>query len=71
MTEDKMPRSKEVPDERIIGVLEESDDPVMTTTEISKRLSLTRQGVANRLEELVAEGRIHRKKPNRDVFYWL
>lgn len=71
MSEDKMPRSKEISDETILKVIRSADDPVVTTPEISEQLPMTRQGVAKRLRQLADEGRVNRKKPNRDVFYWL
>jgi len=66
-----MPRSKEVSDETLVGMLQDANDPVLTTKEISEQVSITRQAVANRLVDLESQGSVERKKPNRDAFYWV
>jgi len=71
MCNDKMPRSKEVSDKRILAVIRIGNGPVMTTPEIAAELPISRTAVANRLEELEGQDRVKRKKPNRDVFYWV
>lgn len=45
--------------------------PFTDTIELSKRASMSRQGVRQRLEKLVEErSDVKRHKPSRDVIYW-
>lgn len=59
-------------DEEIISVFQESEDPVLTATEIADKLDMTRQGVKYRLDQLEDRGRVGRKKVgSRAVAWWL
>jgi len=47
-------------------------DPVVTATEVSEAIDMTRQGAYNRLSELVDAGYLRSKQVgSRAVVYWL
>lgn len=71
MKDYNMPRTKEVSDKELIDVLRKTDEPVLTASEVADEVSIGRQAVADRLGELSKVDGVCRKKPNRDVFYWV
>lgn len=68
-------RSPKMTDSQLIELLETTDQwadrPFTDAKELSERVGMSRQGVRQRLEELVEEHQhIKRHKPSRDVIYW-
>jgi len=68
-----MPQGKKtVNDSRIIKTFEESSDPVFSAAECAERWGMSDQGARNRLDSLVEEGVLEKKKPGvRTAVYWL
>jgi DNA-binding MarR family transcriptional regulator len=61
-----------VDDDEILRVFRESPDPALFATEVADEIGYTRQGVNNRLDELVRRGELVRKKSGpKSVVYWL
>lgn len=54
--------TKDVPDERILNVLRESNRIAMGTQEIADMVGMSRQGVENRLDDLELENRVRSEK---------
>jgi DNA-binding Lrp family transcriptional regulator len=61
-------------DTDLIRMIQESEEwagrPFTSANELAERVDMTRQGVRQRLEQLVDNGEIKRHKPSRDVIYW-
>ena len=65
-------RKPTISDEEILREIALSPDPVVTATEISNRIEMTRQGVNNRLDTLCEEGLVRKKSVGaKAVVYWL
>jgi predicted transcriptional regulator len=65
-------RKPTVSDEEILRAVRVHPEPVITAKDIVEQIELTRQGVHNRLEDLVEEGYLKRKEVgSRAVVYWL
>jgi Fic family protein len=61
----------EVSKDEILGMLEDSDDPVLTAKEISNELGVTSVTVNKYLKELQEEGLTERKQVGaRAVVWW-
>jgi predicted ArsR family transcriptional regulator len=70
--DDKMPYTKGVADSEIIAVFRDSSDPAFYASEIAEAIDYTVEGARNRLDRLVEEGVLERKKRGkRSVVYWL
>lgn len=64
-------RPKKVPDEKILEVLYNSEDPVMTSREIGDELGESRRTIHHRLDELHEEGQVEKKTVGgRSVVWW-
>ncbi|GAB7092556.1 hypothetical protein JCM18237_28270 [Halorubrum luteum] len=61
-----------VSDEQILELFRDSDDPVLTASEIADQVDLTRRNVLNRLKDLETKGAIESKKVGgRSTVWWL
>jgi len=61
-----------VTDEEIVALFRETDDPVLSTAEVTDRVSLKRRSVYDRLSTLVEEGRLTQKEiGGRNTVWWL
>ena len=68
-----MPQGKQtVEDFEIIQAIQSSEDPIVAAVEIAEIFGLSRQWAYSRLEKLVEEGRIQKKKAGSgSVVYWV
>lgn len=64
-------RPPDVSDEEILDVFKRSSDPVLFTSEVADELSIGRDGVRKRLNELEEENKIHKKKRGNIIVWWL
>jgi len=65
-------RRPRVDDAAILDVLDESDDPVMSTAEIAEALPIKRRGTLNRLRRLEDAGEVESKRiGGRNTVWWL
>jgi len=61
-----------VTDEEILDLFRESDDPALSTMEVTEQLSLKRRSVYDRLESLVEEGKLESKPiGGRNTIWWI
>jgi len=61
-----------VVDDEIVNIIRKNDDPVVAAVEIAEEFGLSRQWAYYRLEGLVQEGRISKKKSSSNsVIYWV
>jgi DNA-binding Lrp family transcriptional regulator len=72
MTDDKMPRTKSIPDDQILREFANSPGPVATAPDLAERLPLSRDGVRRRLNQMVDEGRLKKRTvgANAVVYYF-
>ena len=71
MSEDKiMKREKEIDDDQIMALFDESNAPYMTASELADEVGMSRQGMHKRLIDLAEAGRLKRKKSGRTVGWW-
>ncbi len=54
----------------VLAVFEAVDGPVVTTTDVSDVLGITTEAARQKLNRLVAEGELRRRKTGRTVVYW-
>lgn len=65
-------RPKAFDDEKILEILYESDDPVMTAREIAEEMDESRRTVHRRLKALRDEEKVNSKKVGgRSVIWWV
>lgn len=58
--------------DEVLSVMEEVDEPFMTLKEITAEVDVTKKTVQRRMEELVEDGEVNRKKVgSRAVVWWL
>lgn len=70
--DDKMPHTKAAADSEIVAIFEDSDDPAFFAGEIADAIGYTDEGARDRLDKLVQEGVLERKKAGkRSMVYWL
>jgi Fic family protein len=63
---------KTVNDNEIVATFREATDPVFSAAECAGLWNMSEQGARNRLEKLVADGVLEKKKPgSRTAVYWL
>lgn len=63
---------QKVPAKRLIELIRENDNPVMTAGDLAEHLPITRQAVNSRLQRLVTAGELERKKVGGSaVVYWV
>lgn len=63
--------NQKVSDEELVAEFRQSEEPYLTASELAERVSMTRQGVHDRLMELYEADVIDRKKTGRTVGWWL
>lgn len=64
-------RPKKVSDKEILKVLHETDERVMTASEIGDELGESRRTLHRRLDELHDDGKVEKKKVGgRSVVWW-
>lgn len=56
--------------ESVLSVFDAVEGPVVTTTDVSDVLGITTEGARRKLNELVADGPLRRRKTGRTVVYW-
>lgn len=67
-----MPRKREFMTDDVLEVMQQSDEPFLTVTEILEEVDVTRKTVNDRLQELAGDGIVNRKKVGgRAVVWWL
>lgn len=54
----------------VLGVFDAVDGPVVTTTDVSDVLGITTESARQKLNGLVTEGQLRRRKTGRTVVYW-
>ncbi|AFZ72508.1 FaeA/PapI family transcriptional regulator [Natronobacterium gregoryi] len=54
----------------VLAVFEAVDGPVVTTTDVSDVLGITTEAARQKLNRLVTEGELQRRKTGRTVVYW-
>jgi hypothetical protein len=59
-----------VDDDEIVAALTDAEDPAFVTAELAERFDMSVPGMKNRLEDLHAEGRIHKKQPSPQIVIW-
>lgn len=59
-----------VSDEEILEVLENSDELILKTSEISEKIALDQQRTGQRLQHLMDEGRVFGKQIGRGYVWW-
>ena len=64
-------RGERVPDETIIGVFEDAEDPFLSTTEVADELDYSQPGIRDRLFSLHEEGVLETKKTGGTRIWWL
>lgn len=65
-------RKPTVSDAEILLQIRAAPDPIVTAKEIAERIEMTPQGVNNRMDDLVDDGYVKKKKVgSRAVVYWL
>jgi predicted transcriptional regulator len=63
--------NQKVSDEQILTEFRKTEAPYLTAGELAQRLSMTRQGIHDRLLALHESGEISRKKTGRTVGWWV
>jgi len=63
--------NQKVSDEEIILAVESTPGPVASASEIASRVSLTRTGVTNRLNDLKKEKEVERKNVGNGYVWWI
>jgi len=73
MTDNSKPGPKPtVTDEEIIALFRETDDPVLSTADVTEHVALKRRSVYDRLTKLADKGRLKRKEiGGRNTVWWL
>jgi len=65
-------KNRQVSNEELLRAIALSPDPIVTAPEIAERVDLTRQGVNNRLPELVEIGYLKKREVGaKAIVYWL
>lgn len=61
-----------ISDEEILAVFRDSEDPVLSTGEVTERIPLKRRATYNRLQSLTDEGLLKSKQiGGRNTVWWL
>ncbi|WP_424004170.1 hypothetical protein ACOZ4I_06470 [Haloarcula salina] len=61
-----------VTDDEILAVFRETNDPVLSTAEVTEQLTLKRRSVYDRLSSLADDGRLnHKEIGGRNTVWWL
>jgi len=64
-------RTPKVSDEEIINCIREADEPFVTAKEIAGAVSLSRQAVNQRLNDLHSSGVVDKKSTGSGVGWWV
>jgi transcription initiation factor IIE alpha subunit len=65
------PRPEEEENMNLLRVVASSDDPVVTTGEVSEQVSIGRRRTRDRLYELADKGLIDYKKAGNSPVFWI
>lgn len=57
-------------DDEILNTFEKSPEPVLTAAEIAEEVGMTRQGANYRLQKLLSEGIVNRKRAGSNAVVW-
>lgn len=61
-----------ISDEEILAVFQDTEDPVLSTAEVTERIPLKRRATYNRLRSLADGGRLKSKQiGGRNTVWWL
>jgi predicted transcriptional regulator len=73
MSEDSIPGpTPRISDDEIIDLFRDTDDPVLSTAEVTELIPLKRRATYNRLRSLADEGRLESKQiGGRNTVWWL
>ena len=73
MSDDAKPgRKPRVTDEEILQLFRETNDPILSTDEVTEQLSIGRSATYKRLKSLQDEGRLQAKTiGKKNTVYWL
>jgi len=73
MTDSSKPGPKPtVSDKEILALFRETNDPVLSTAEVTERISLKRRSVYDRLSALAQQGCLNQKEiGGRNTVWWL
>ncbi|ATW88787.1 hypothetical protein halTADL_2039 [Halohasta litchfieldiae] len=64
-------RPPEVTDEEILDTFKDSNDPILTASEVANQLTVGRRGILTRLENLEQRGYLRSKKVGgRSTAWW-
>jgi DNA-binding transcriptional regulator YhcF (GntR family) len=63
-------RKPDVTDEKIISVISQASDPVLSTNEVAERLPIKSNATQKRLKQLHKEERIEGKQAGRSWIWW-
>ncbi|MFC4405413.1 hypothetical protein [Haloarchaeobius iranensis] len=64
-------RKETVSDDEILSLFVETDDPVLTTSEVADVLDFSLNGTRKRLDSLEANGLLAVKRAGRGKIWWL
>lgn len=64
-------QKRRVTDDELLAVFRESDEPVLRASEVAEQVSISRRGVSKRLENLLDESDLRRKKLGNVVMYYV
>jgi predicted transcriptional regulator len=64
-------RKPTVSDSEILSIFLDSEDPVLSSTEVSEHLSIGSQGTYQRLKELHERGFVETKKVGQGRAWWI
>jgi predicted ArsR family transcriptional regulator len=66
-----MPRTPDATLDDVLSVFEQSDDPVLTASEVADYLDVSRRTALRKLQELEEQGEVGRKEVgSRAVVWW-
>jgi predicted transcriptional regulator len=73
MSDNSKPGPKpSVTDDELIALLREVDDPVLSTAEVTERVSLSRRSVYDRLASLRDDGKLNGKQiGGKNTVWWI
>jgi hypothetical protein len=61
-----------ISDDEILAIFQDTDDPVLSTAEVTEQIPLKRRATYNRLRSLADEGRLESKQiGGRNTVWWV
>ncbi|WP_435065055.1 winged helix-turn-helix transcriptional regulator [Halobaculum sp. EA56] len=63
--------NQKVTDTEIIDAIRSTSGPVASARDVATRLSMTRTGINERLQDLLEEGRVSRKSVGNGYVWWV